>query len=204
MAATFGELKARAARQFGYDAEDLPELEPDVSAYINEGYLHLMLERYHPWREEVVPLSAILALDEGCAIPTKALNGAPIDVLGARIGGMPTTAVLDEARELILLPRLSICDSDLQNESGESTVMVRYAYRPRELAEDDDIPKLPRWTHAALADWATWRLYMNGNPQKQNRGMVYRAAYDEVFRRLHPYNEALTGFSQFRNLYKEG
>ena len=52
------------------------------------------------------------------------------------------------------------------------------------LAADDDVPKLPEWTHAALADWATWLVYRNGNPQKQQRGYQFRSAFDEVERRI--------------------
>ena len=37
------------------------------------------------------------------------------------------------------------------------------------LKEDSDIPALPFWTHRALADYATWLVYRNGNPQKQQR-----------------------------------
>ena len=45
---------------------------------------------------------------------------------------------------------------------------------------DPDEPELPEWTHRALADWATWLIYRNGNPQKQQRGMAYRNAFDEI------------------------
>lgn len=41
------------------------------------------------------------------------------------------------------------------------------------LAEDTDEPNLPEWTHRALCDWATWLVYRNGNPQKQQRGRAY-------------------------------
>ncbi len=52
------------------------------------------------------------------------------------------------------------------------------------LEEDDDVPNLPEWIHRALVDWATWLVYRNGNPQKQNRGMAYRSAFDEMLNRL--------------------
>lgn len=66
-----------------------------------------------------------------------------------------------------------------------------YAYDKKHLGEDpapladaDDVPQLPLWTHAALADWATWMVYRNGNPQKQNRGFQFRAAFEEVLRQV--------------------
>ena len=36
----------------------------------------------------------------------------------------------------------------------------------------------------AIADWATWRLYEVGNPQKQQRGMQYRNSFALVESRL--------------------
>jgi uncharacterized protein YecA (UPF0149 family) len=48
------------------------------------------------------------------------------------------------------------------------------------LKEDTDVPKLPEWTHRALCDWATWLVYRNGNPQKQQRGLYFRSAFEEI------------------------
>ena len=45
------------------------------------------------------------------------------------------------------------------------------------LAQDTDTPLTPEWTHRYLADWATWLVYRNGNPQKQQRGYAYRDAF---------------------------
>lgn len=52
------------------------------------------------------------------------------------------------------------------------------------LAADTDEPKLPEWTHRALVDWGTWLVYRNGNPQKQQRGMAYRSAFEEVLSKI--------------------
>lgn len=40
-----------------------------------------------------------------------------------------------------------------------------------------DVPKTPEWTHKYLADWATWLVYRNGNPQKQQRGYAFRESF---------------------------
>ena len=50
------------------------------------------------------------------------------------------------------------------------------------LSLDADEPKTPEWTHKYLADWATWLIYRNGNPQKQNRGMAFREAFETMLR----------------------
>lgn len=52
------------------------------------------------------------------------------------------------------------------------------------LTDDDDEPNLPEWLHRYLADWATWLVYRNGNPQKQQRGMAYRYAFEEVLAKI--------------------
>ena len=48
------------------------------------------------------------------------------------------------------------------------------------LEDDTDVPALPYWTHRALADYATWLVYRNGNPQKQQRGMYFLQAFQQV------------------------
>lgn len=45
------------------------------------------------------------------------------------------------------------------------------------LAEETDEPNTPEWTHHFLADWATWLIYRNGNPQKQQRGYAFRDTF---------------------------
>jgi len=52
------------------------------------------------------------------------------------------------------------------------------------LAEDTDVPALPEWTHRALCDWATWLVYRNGNPQKQQRGRAYYELFMGVLSQL--------------------
>lgn len=52
------------------------------------------------------------------------------------------------------------------------------------LVEDTDEPTLPEWTHKAIADWATWCVYRNGNQQKQNRGMAFRQAFEETISKI--------------------
>lgn len=47
-----------------------------------------------------------------------------------------------------------------------------------------DVPRLPEWTHRYIADWATWLVYRNGNPQKQNRGMAFRAAFEDALSKI--------------------
>ena len=52
------------------------------------------------------------------------------------------------------------------------------------LENGTDVPNLPEWIHRYITDWATWLIYRNGNPQKQNRGMAYRSSFEELLNRL--------------------
>ena len=45
-------------------------------------------------------------------------------------------------------------------------------------------PKVPQWTHLPICDYATYLLYRNGNPQKQNRGYAYREAFETLLNRI--------------------
>lgn len=55
-------------------------------------------------------------------------------------------------------------------------------YKP--LRSDHDVPATPEWTHRALADWATWMIYRNGNSQKQQRGYAFRSAFEEIIAKV--------------------
>lgn len=50
------------------------------------------------------------------------------------------------------------------------------------LSGDSDVPNIPEWSHKGIADWATWLVYKNGNPNKQQRGMAFRYSAEEIAR----------------------
>lgn len=52
------------------------------------------------------------------------------------------------------------------------------------LSHDKSQPDVPDWTHRAIADWATWLIYRNGNSNKQSRGAVFRSSFAEVERQI--------------------
>jgi len=49
---------------------------------------------------------------------------------------------------------------------------------------DPDEPELPEWLHRYLCDWATWMIYRNGNPQKQQRGLAFRSSFEEMINKV--------------------
>lgn len=52
------------------------------------------------------------------------------------------------------------------------------------LKHSRSVPELPQWAHAAIVDWATWRIYQNGSSGRQSRGLMFRASFEEAERRL--------------------
>ena len=52
------------------------------------------------------------------------------------------------------------------------------------LEKNNDTPNLPQWIHRYIADWATWLIYRNGNPQKQQRGYAFRASFEEIISKI--------------------
>ena len=52
------------------------------------------------------------------------------------------------------------------------------------LTDGTDVPNLPEWMHRYIADWATWLVYRNGNPQKQQRGRAYWQHFTELLSKL--------------------
>jgi hypothetical protein len=63
------------------------------------------------------------------------------------------------------------------------------------LSNNTDKPDLPEWAHPAIAHWAAWCIYRNGNPGKQSRGFQFRAAAEETAAQIR----AGTGETKFVN-----
>ena len=64
------------------------------------------------------------------------------------------------------------------------------------LRNDRSSPELPDWCHHAIADWATWLVYRNGNVQKQNRGMQFRYAFEQMENRLRGMTDSEKGLDE--------
>ena len=79
-----------------------------------------------------------------------------------------------------------------------------------ELTNDTDSPNLPEWLHIYICDWATWLIYRNGNPQKQQRGRAFYEAFMAILSQIageggiDGLNEdgSLKRYKNFRNIPK--
>jgi len=91
----------------------------------------------------------------------------------------------DEEDVVDFLPHLL----DYINDGYDRLVKVwTRSHAPQEdypwLEQDTDVPNLPTWLHRYICDWATWLVYRNGNPQKQNRGLAFRYAFEEILAKI--------------------
>jgi len=79
-------------------------------------------------------------------------------------------------------------------------------YEP--LMYDSDEPELPEWLHRYICDWATWLVYRNGNPQKQQRGRAYYESFMLILSQISGEGGAaamnadgsVTQYNKFRNI----
>lgn len=70
------------------------------------------------------------------------------------------------------------------------------------MESDDDVPNLPVWMHRYIADWATWLIYRNGNPQKQQRGREYWKSFMDFISQISSGREGLNedgSLKRYRN-----
>lgn len=59
------------------------------------------------------------------------------------------------------------------------------------LALASDTPALPDWMHPALADYASYMIYRNGNALKQNRGMAFWQMFQLMLQRARSREDEL-------------
>ena len=64
------------------------------------------------------------------------------------------------------------------------------------LKHEKSEPDLPRWAHPALADYAAWRILMNGSPARQSRGAAFLLSFEQCENKLR----LQRGGKTFRNL----
>lgn len=72
------------------------------------------------------------------------------------------------------------------------------------LTNDKSQPEVPDWTHRAIADWATWLIYRNGNAAKQQRGFQYRTAAESIFGAVRSMTDAQKGITSKSEASKSG
>jgi len=179
----FIQIKELAVRQYNLDTDDLPDVEPDIAGYVNDGYNLVNLKYYKPWRKEEIMV-------EDNFIPFSTLSTKPIGLV--RVPGAQSFGRFNEVDQQIDL---------FSTYKAPTLITVWYYYLPRPMEDDDEIPKVPEWVHPYIGDYATYLLYRNGNSSKQNRGQEFLARFLDAMRLLKPYGYNMLGQDRFHGLY---
>lgn len=104
--------------------------------------------------------------------------------MGVRFDALKERAVFQATGDVEETPELEPYVGQYINE-GYDRLHGMYAGRtPEPLLLAPDEPDLPEWAHGAIADYAAFMLLRNGNPQRQGRGMQFRAAFEEAVARV--------------------
>lgn len=177
-----GQIIKMVMIQAGEDIEDTDEYREMIAIYINEGYRR-MLEKYQPTRTATL-------YAQGGRIDLAAIRGL-VRVKRVRMN--------ESGREVRY--RAEGDGTIAVGGSDETAYDVEYTYEAEELLEDTAEPKLPAGAHMALADYATWRFYSNGNIAKQQRGQFYYQRFQMELEKLKPQNQRGGGLRNFHGLY---
>lgn len=178
---TLAQIIMLTLQQSGEDIEDAEEYSDMLRQYINEGY-HELARKYAHW------YTATLYCDED----------GRIDML---IDGLQNIKSISRVEDGEPIEHTIDPDGSIHVQSMKAgMVVVKYQRDTEPLTKDTDIPKLPEHVHGALADYATWRMYGNGNAAKQSRGQFYYGNYYNTLSQLVPQSQR-GGKMKFHGLY---
>lgn len=177
-----GQIIKMVMMQAGEDLEDTDEYREGIIIYINEGY-RKMMDKYQPTRTA-----------------TLYTQGGQIDLAAIRgIDRVKKITNNESGREM----RFAAGGNGKITVGGGDGVAcdVEYTYETAALSDETSTPELPEGAHMALADYATWRFYANGNIAKQQRGQFYYQRFQMELDRLKPKTQRGGGMRNFHGLY---
>ena len=178
---TYAQIKQLALRQLDEDPHDLEEYDELFSAYINEGYQTALMDHYKP-RE-----TYILETDK---------NG-DADLTGLRILYISETT--EHPHGNFAFAQLDAMGDKLHTAVIRGKVRVTAIVTYPDMTDGSEVPKLPDWSHGALADYACYRYLSNGNMAKQSKAQFYLQRYLTQMERIRPV--AMGSVKHTRNLY---
>ena len=177
---TLAQIMELALRQLDEDTADIAEHEALFKRYANEGYQIAVRQYLKPKTRTVLRTNDggeayIAGFGIGRIIEAYDHNGRPV-WFSLSFDGEVISTLLHNA---------------------EIHVIHETAYLPMENATD--IPLLPEWTHAALADYICYRHLSDGNLAKQSRAQFYQQSFYQTMRQILPQGSG--SVTRMRNLY---
>lgn len=176
-----GQIVKMVMVQAGEDVEDTEEYRESIIIYINEGYRRMM-EKCKPTRTATLYAEAgkidIAGIGDMREITSVRMNESGREVRYEAAGGM-----------------------EIRVGGGDAAYDVEYTFEAKPLEADTDEPALPEGAHMALADYATWRFYGNGNLARQARGQFYYQRFLMELDKLMPAKQRGGGHRNFHGLF---
>lgn len=181
---TLSQIIAQALRQLGEDPQDVSEYEETFKIYANMGYDIAVREYLKPKRMMCMPIC-----EDGCA-----------PVLGYivnRVIRLTDEDGRDVAFDLAGDGRsLTVWRDDLKGKTLRALCEV--SFPPME--DGEDVPQIPEFAHAALADYICYRHLSSGNLAKQSRAQFYQNSFYQEMNRIRP--QGMGSVTRMRNLYE--
>lgn len=178
---TYAQIKQLALRQLDEDPHDLEEYDELFSVYINEGYKTALMDYLKP-RETYV-----LETDK---------NG-DADLTGLRIRYISEVTELPHGN--CAFAQMDAMGDKLHTTVTRGRVRIVAVVSYPDMVDGSEEPRLPDWSHGALADYACYRYLSNGNMAKQSKAQFYLQRYLTQMERIRPM--AMGSVTGLRNLY---
>ena len=165
-----------------------------VLRYINEGYETIVNRKWKPYAVEQVKLDANGDIDPSL------LSKPCFDVLSVGLTRDDAAGVLKVAPQINPLNQSFSSGESFGVGLPNQVVWVKYQYSLPPLTQDSDMPLLPEQYHAAIGDYATWRLLSTGSADKQSRANFFWSMYNDKASTLRPYGVSGATSSKIRIL----
>lgn len=178
-----GQLVKMVMTQANEDMEDAEEYREMIIIYLNEGYRR-MAEKYSP----VIDLYGNVAVDGFIDLKNNVYTIRRVKRVEDQQSGREVS--------------FEIRNGKLFVSGGEGPYNVTCTATPLPMEADTDEPLLPESAHMALADYATWRFYGNGNLSRQQRGEFYYRRFMMELERLAPEGQEMGGPRNFHSLFE--
>ena len=181
---TLSQIIAQALRQLGEDPQDVSEYEEAFKVYANMGYDIAVREYLKPRR--------------GMCLDIDGNGRAPVvGVIVNRVIRMTDEDGRDVAFDLAGDGRsLTVWRDDLKGKTLRALCEV--SFPPME--DGEDVPQIPEFAHAALADYICYRHLSSGNLAKQSRAQFFQNCFYQEMNRIRP--QGMGSVTRRRNLYE--
>lgn len=178
---TYAQIKQLALRQLDEDPHDMDEHSDLLNVYVNEGYQTAVVDHLKP--------------RETYTLDTDKNGDADVSGLNIRY----IVEVTDLPHGFYAWAQLDPMGDKLHTAVTHGRIRVVALVTYPDMVEGSEEPRLPGWSHAALADYACYRYLSNGNMAKQSKAQFYLQRYLMQMERIRPV--AMGSVTTMKNLY---